>query len=161
MLKDRLEAENLYLLDQISIEYQHEEIIGRSDLIQRVLRRVEQVAVTDSTVLILGETGTSKELIARALHNSSSRRNRAMIKVNCAALPSALIEAELFGRERGAYTGAVTKQIGRFEAANGSTIFLDEIGDLPLELQAKLLRVIQGGSVLQTERVPHFSAPVT
>ena len=154
MLKDRLEAENHYLRDQISIEYQHEEIIGRSDLIQRVLRRVEQVAVTDSTVLILGETGTGKELIARALHNSSSRRNRAMIKVNCAALPSALIEAELFGRERGAYTGAVTKQIGRFEAANGSTIFLDEIGDLPLELQAKLLRVIQEG---QFERLgnPH------
>jgi transcriptional regulator with GAF, ATPase, and Fis domain len=154
MLKDRLEAENLYLRDQINIEYKHEEIIGRSDLIQRVLRRVEQVAVTDSTVLILGETGTGKELIARALHNSGSRRNRAMIKVNCAALPSALIEAELFGREKGAYTGAVTKQIGRFEAANGSTIFLDEIGDLPLELQAKLLRVIQEG---QFERLgtPH------
>jgi transcriptional regulator with GAF, ATPase, and Fis domain len=154
MLKDRLEAENLYLRDQIDTEYKHEEIIGRSDLIQRVLLRVEQVAVTDSTVLILGETGTGKELIARALHNSGSRRSRAMIKVNCAALPSSLIEAELFGREKGAYTGAVTRQIGRFEAANGSTIFLDEIGDLPLELQAKLLRVIQEG---QFERLgnPH------
>lgn len=147
LLKDRLEAENLYLRDQINIEYKHEEIIGRSDLIQRVLLRVEQVAATDSTVLILGETGTGKELIARALHNSGSRRSRAMIKVNCAALPAALIEAELFGREKGAYTGAVTKQIGRFEAANGSTIFLDEIGDLPLELQAKLLRVIQEGQI--------------
>ncbi|MDD5286121.1 MAG: sigma 54-interacting transcriptional regulator [Desulfuromonadaceae bacterium] len=154
ILKDRLEVENLYLRDQIEIEYKHEEIIGRSDVIRRVLLRLEQVAVTDSTVLILGETGTGKELIARAIHNSGSRRNRAMIKVNCAALPSALIEAELFGREKGAYTGAVTKQIGRFEAADGSTIFLDEIGDLPLELQAKLLRVIQEG---QFERLgnPH------
>lgn len=153
-LKDRLVAENLYLRDQINIEYKHEEIIGRSDVIQRVLRRMEQVSATDSTVLILGETGTGKELIARAIHNSGSRRSRAMIKVNCAALPSSLIEAELFGREKGAYTGAVTKQIGRFEAANGSTIFLDEIGDLPLELQAKLLRVIQEG---QFERLgnPH------
>lgn len=153
-LKDRLEAENLYLRDQIDIEFKHEEIIGRSDVIQRVLLRVGQVAVTNATVLILGETGTGKELIARAIHNSGSRRSRAMIKVNCAALPAALIEAELFGREKGAYTGAVTRQIGRFEAANGSTIFLDEIGDLPLELQAKLLRVIQEG---QFERLgnPH------
>lgn len=154
MLKDRLEAENLYLQDQINIEFKHEEIIGRSDVIQRVLLRVEQVAATDSTVLILGETGTGKELIARAIHRSGSRRNRAMIKVNCAALPAALIESELFGREKGAYTGAVSRQIGRFEAANGSTIFLDEIGDLPLELQSKLLRVIQEG---QFERLgsPH------
>ena len=154
MLKDRLEAENLYLRDQIDTEFRHEEIIGNSDVIKRVLLRVEQVAVTSSTVLILGETGTGKELIARAIHNSGSRRNRAMIKVNCAALPAALIEAELFGREKGAYTGAATRQMGRFEAANGSTIFLDEIGDLPLELQAKLLRVIQEG---QFERLgsPH------
>ncbi len=154
ILKDRLEAENLYLRDQIDIEYKHDEIIGRCDVIQRVLLRVEQVAATDSTVLILGETGTGKELIARAIHNSGSRRNRAMIKVNCAALPSSLIEAELFGHEKGAYTGAVNRQIGRFEAADGSTIFLDEIGDLPLELQAKLLRVIQEG---QFERLgnPH------
>lgn len=154
VLKERLEAENLYLRDQIDIEYKHHEIIGKSDVIKRVLLRVEQVAATDSTVLILGETGTGKELIARAIHSSGSRRNRAMIKVNCAALPAALIEAELFGREKGAYTGAVTRQAGRFEAANGSTIFLDEIGDLPLELQAKLLRVIQEG---QFERLgsPH------
>jgi transcriptional regulator with GAF, ATPase, and Fis domain len=153
-LKDRLQAENLYLRDQIEIEYKHEEIIGRCDVIKRVLLRVEQVAATDSTVLILGETGTGKELIARAIHKLGSRRSRAMIKVNCAALPASLIEVELFGREKGAYTGAVTKQIGRFEAADGSTIFLDEIGDLPLELQAKLLRVIQEG---QFERLgnPH------
>lgn len=144
-LKDHLEAENIYLRDQINIEYKHDEIIGRSDAIQNVLLQVRQVANTDSTVLILGETGTGKELIARAIHNTSARRTRAMIKVNCAALPATLIEAELFGHEKGAYTGATSSQIGRFEAANGSTIFLDEIGELPLELQAKLLRVIQEG----------------
>ena len=144
-LKDRLEAENIYLRDQINIEYKHDEIIGKSDAIQKVLLQVRQVANTDATVLILGETGTGKELIARAIHNSSARRARAMIKVNCAALPAALIEAELFGHEKGAYTGAVSSQIGRFEAANGSTIFLDEIGELPLELQSKLLRVLQEG----------------
>jgi transcriptional regulator with GAF, ATPase, and Fis domain len=142
-LKDRLEAENLYLRDQIDIEYKHEEIIGQSSAIRKVLQQVEQVASTDSTVLILGETGTGKELMARAIHNLSSRKARAMIKLNCAALPATLIEAELFGREKGAYTGAAATQIGRFEAANGSTIFLDEIGELPLELQSKLLRVLQ------------------
>ncbi len=144
-LKDRLEAENIYLRDQIDVEYKHDEIIGKSAAIQKVLVQVEQVAVTDSTVLILGETGTGKELIARAIHNLSTRKSRAMIKVNCAALPATLIEAELFGHEKGAYTGAVASQIGRFEAANGSTIFLDEIGELPLELQSKLLRVLQEG----------------
>lgn len=144
-LKDRLEAENIYLRDQIEVEYKHDEIIGRSDGIKKVLIQLEQVAVTDSTVLILGETGTGKELIARAIHNLSSRKARAMIKVNCAALPATLIEAELFGHEKGAYTGAQSSQIGRFEAANGSTIFLDEIGELPLELQSKLLRVLQEG----------------
>ena len=144
-LKDSLEAENIYLRDQIDIEYKHDEIIGKSDGIQKVLLQVQQVASTGTTVLILGETGTGKELIARAIHNSSPRRARAMIKVNCAALPSQLIEAELFGHEKGAYTGATSSQIGRFEAANGSTIFLDEIGELPLELQVKLLRVIQEG----------------
>lgn len=142
-LKDRLEAENLYLRDQIDIEYKHEEIIGQSSAIRKVLQQVEQVANTDSTVLILGETGTGKELMARAIHNLSGRKARAMIKLNCAALPATLIEAELFGREKGAYTGAMATQIGRFEAANGSTIFLDEIGELPLELQSKLLRVLQ------------------
>ncbi|ACM18541.1 sigma-54-dependent sensor transcriptional regulator, PAS and GAF domain-containing [Geotalea daltonii FRC-32] len=144
-LKDRLEAENVYLRDQIHVEYKHEEIIGKSDAIRNVLVQIKQVASTGSTVLILGETGTGKELIARAIHNASPRMARAMIKVNCAALPGALIEAELFGHEKGAYTGAVSTQIGRFEAANGSTIFLDEIGELPLELQSKLLRVIQEG----------------
>ena len=144
-LKNRLEAENLYLRDQIDIEHKHEEIIGRSDSIRRVLLQVEQVAHTDSTVLILGETGTGKELMARAIHNLSGRKGRTMIKLNCATLPATLIEAELFGREKGAYTGAVTAQIGRFEAADGSTVFLDEIGELPLELQSKLLRVLQEG----------------
>jgi len=110
-----------------------------------VLLKVDQVATTDSTVLILGETGTGKELVAHAIHNVSARKNRAMIKLNCAALPSTLIESELFGREKGAFTGASARQIGRFEAADGSTIFLDEVGELPLELQAKLLRVLQEG----------------
>lgn len=142
-LKDRLEAENLYLRDQIDIEHKHDEVVGHSPAIRRVLQQVEQVAATDSTVLLLGETGTGKELMAHAIHNLSSRKSRVMIKLNCAALPATLIEAELFGREKGAYTGAVSTQIGRFEAANGSTIFLDEIGDLPLELQSKLLRVLQ------------------
>lgn len=144
-LKDRLEAENIYLRDQINIEHQYDEIIGKSYAVRKVLLQVEQVAATDSTVLILGETGTGKELIARAIHNQSPRKARAMIKVNCAALPAALIESELFGHEKGAYTGAVSGQIGRFEAANGSTIFLDEIGELPFELQTKLLRVLQEG----------------
>ncbi len=143
VLKDRLEAENLYLRDQIDVEYKHEEIIGQSSAISKVLQQVEQVAHTDSTVLLLGETGTGKELMARAIHNLSGRKSRAMIKLNCAALPATLIEAELFGHEKGAYTGANSTQIGRFEAANGSTIFLDEIGELPLELQSKLLRVLQ------------------
>jgi transcriptional regulator with GAF, ATPase, and Fis domain len=147
LLRDRLEAENLYLRDQIGIEHKHEEIIGQSDSIRKVLLQVEQVAGTGSTVLLLGETGTGKELMARAIHNLSGRKGRAMIKLNCAALPSALIEAELFGHEKGAYTGAVTMQIGRFEAADGSSIFLDEIGELPLELQSKLLRVLQEGQI--------------
>jgi PAS domain S-box-containing protein len=145
ILKDRLEAENIYLRDQIDIEHKYVEIIGQSDAIRKVLLRVEQVAATDSTALIFGETGTGKELIAKAIHKLSSRKERTMIKLNCAALPATLIEAELFGHEKGAFTGASARQIGRFEAANGSTIFLDEIGELPLELQAKLLRVLQEG----------------
>jgi transcriptional regulator with GAF, ATPase, and Fis domain len=144
-LRDRLQAENLFLRDQIDIELKHEEIIGESEAIRKVLLQAKQVANTGSTVLLQGETGTGKELIARAIHNQSARRERPMIKLNCAALPATLIEAELFGREKGAYTGATTRQIGRFEAANGSTIFLDEIGELPLELQSKLLRVLQEG----------------
>jgi transcriptional regulator with GAF, ATPase, and Fis domain len=144
-LKNRLEAENIFLRDQIDVEQRHGEIVGQSGGIRNVLVQLEQVATTDSTVLILGETGTGKELLARAIHNLSRRKDRPMIKLNCAALPAALIEAELFGHEKGAYTGAVTSQPGRFEAADGSTIFLDEIGELPLELQSKLLRVLQEG----------------
>ncbi len=143
LLKDRLVAENHYLRDQIVIEHRHEEIVGQSEGIRKALLQAGQVACTDSTVLILGETGTGKELIARAIHNLSPRKDRVMIKINCAALPANLIESELFGREKGAYTGAQSQQIGRFESADGSTLFLDEIGELPLELQAKLLRVLQ------------------
>lgn len=156
-LKDRLEAENLYLRDQIDVELKQEEIIGQSAAIKHVLLQVKQVASTVSTVLIQGETGTGKELLARAIHNQSERKGRPMIKLNCAALPASLIEAELFGREKGAYTGASTRQSGRFEAADGSTIFLDEIGELPLELQSKLLRVLQEG---QFERLGSHT-PVT
>lgn len=144
-LKDRLEVENIYLRKQIEIKYAHDGIVGQSEPLKSVLRQAEQVAETDSTVLLLGDTGTGKELIAHTIHNLSSRKGRVMVKVNCAALPSNLIESELFGREKGAYTGALSKQNGRFEIADGSTIFLDEIGELPLELQGKLLRVLQDG----------------
>jgi len=113
---------------------------------KKILAQAEQVAPTDSTVLILGETGTGKELLARAIHRMSSRKDRPLITVNCSSLPPTLIESELFGRERGAYTGALTKMVGRFELADGSTLFLDEIGELPLELQSKLLRVLEDGS---------------
>ncbi len=122
-------------------------IVGESEAIREVLRQAEQVASTGSTVLILGETGTGKELVAREIHKLSRRRDRAMVKVNCAALPEALVESELFGREKGAYTGAMTSQAGRFEAAHGSTIFLDEIGELSPEAQAKLLQVIEHGEL--------------
>jgi PAS domain S-box-containing protein len=144
-LKERLEQENIYLREEIEVNYRHEEIIGKSKPVMEMLNRAEQVAETDSTVLILGETGTGKELLARSIHKLSKYKNRQMVKVNCAALPTTLIESELFGRERGAYTGAMTRQIGRFEIADGSTIFLDEIGELPLDVQAKLLRVLQEG----------------
>ncbi len=144
-LNVRLEAENVYLREEIEVRHQHEEIIGKSEAIQKALSQAEQVADTDTTVLVLGETGTGKELLARAIYNLSTRKARPMIKVNCAALPPTLIETELFGREKGAYTGALTKQKGRFELADGSTIFLDEISELSLELQPKLLRVLQEG----------------
>lgn len=144
-LKHRLEEETVYLRQEIKTCSNFEEIISRSDLFRQVLRNVEKVADTDSTVLILGETGTGKELIARALHNNSSRSNRALITVNCAALPPEMIESELFGHEKGAFTGAYEQKSGRFEVAHEGTIFLDEIGDLPLELQTKLLRVLQNG----------------
>jgi PAS domain S-box-containing protein len=144
-LKQRLEQENLYLQEEIKLEHAHHEVIGGSNAIRRVLKKAEQVASTDATVLLLGATGTGKELVARAIHESSRRKHRPMVKVNCAALPATLIESELFGREKGAFTGALTREMGRFELANGSTLFLDEIGELPLELQAKLLRVLQEG----------------
>ncbi len=144
-LKDKLEQENIYLQEEIKEKYNFTEIIGKSSAIEKVLRKVEQVAQTNSTVLILGETGTGKELLARAVHNNSSRKDRPLVKVNCSALPANLIESELFGHEKGAFTGAISQKIGRFELADGGTIFLDEIGDLPLELQAKLLRVLQEG----------------
>ena len=125
----------------MKIRFNHDEIIGDSESLGETLKSIEQVAKTNSTVLIQGETGTGKELVARAIHNCSQRSDRTMITVNCAALPASLIEVELFGREKGAYTGAMTSQMGRFELADGSTIFLDEIGNLSPELQAKLLRV--------------------
>ena len=144
-LKDQLCEENLYLREEINLIHSHQDIVGNSEVIRSVLKQIEQVAPTDSTVLIQGETGTGKELLAHAIHNLSSRKGRLMIKVNCAALPPTLIESELFGREKGAFTGALSKQIGRFELADASTIFLDEIDSLPLELQAKLLRVLESG----------------
>lgn len=142
-LKNRLQAENVYLREEIELQHTFDEIIGESAPMKSVLRHVEQVAPTDSTVLILGETGTGKELIARAIHNLSPRKERALVKVNCAALPANLVESELFGHERGAFTGALAKRIGRFELADGGTIFLDEVGDLPTDVQVKLLRVLQ------------------
>ena len=142
-LKDQLEAENIYFRQEIKMKHQFDHILGQSDGLKYVLYRAEQVAPTNTTVLILGETGTGKELIAGAIHNLSPRKDRPMITVNCAALPANLMESELFGREKGAFTGADTRQIGRFEVANGSTLCLDEIGELPLEAQAKLLRAIQ------------------
>ncbi|THB81436.1 MAG: AAA family ATPase [Desulfobacteraceae bacterium] len=144
-LKEQLEAERAYLKDEIKLEHNHENIIGQSDTLKYVLYKVEQIADSDTTVLVLGETGTGKELVARAIHGFSKRKNRALVKVNCAALPSRLIESELFGHEKGAFTGADRKHIGRFEIAHGATLFLDEIGEIPLELQSKLLRVIQDG----------------
>ena len=142
-LKEKLAGEKLYLEEEIRTEHNFEEIIGESAAIKSVLRMVETVAVTPSTVLIHGETGTGKELIARAIHNLSSRRDRTFVKLNCAAIPLGLLESELFGHEKGAFTGAVSQKIGRFELAHQGTLFLDEIGDIPLELQAKLLRVLQ------------------
>jgi len=144
-LKDQLRQENIYLKEEINLIYSHKDIVGNSEAIKNVLKQIEQVAPTDSTVLIQGETGTGKELIAHAIHNLSSRKGRLMIKVNCAALPPTLIESELFGREKGAFTGSLSKQLGRFELADNSTIFLDEIDSLPLELQPKLLRALESG----------------
>jgi chemotaxis protein methyltransferase CheR len=144
-LKKQLEDEKAYLTEEIKLEHNHENIIGKSDALKYVLYKVEQIAATHTTVLVLGETGTGKELVARAVHHSSPRKKRALVKINCAALPANLIENELFGHEKGAFTGSSARQLGRFEIANGATLFLDEIGELPLELQGKLLRVIQDG----------------
>ncbi len=144
-LRSRLEQENLYLREQVVLKHHHGRIIGQSDALKRVLSEAERVASTDAPVLLLGETGTGKELLAQTIHEVSRRKGRAMVIVNCASLPATLIESELFGREAGAYTGAASAQIGRFMVADGSTLFLDEIGEFPVELQAKLLRVLQDG----------------
>ncbi len=145
LLKDRLQEENVYLREEAKLERHFGEIVGRSDVVRRVLRKIEQVAPTDATVLVTGETGTGKELVARAIHRESPRRDRPLVKVNCAALPPTLIESELFGHEKGSFTGAVGRKVGRFELADGGTLFLDEIGELPMEVQPKLLRVLQDG----------------
>jgi formate hydrogenlyase transcriptional activator len=142
-LKEKLNTERLYLEDEIRTERNFEEIVGHSTALKQVLKQTEIVAPTDSTVLIQGETGTGKELIARAIHNLSARRGRTFVKLNCAAIPTGLLESELFGHEKGAFTGAIAQRIGRFEMAHGGTLFLDEVGDIPLELQSKLLRVLQ------------------
>ena len=142
-LKKQLEAENLYLREEIKLDHNFEEIVGESQSIKAVLRQIEQVALTDSTVLIRGDTGTGKELMARAIHNLSPRRARSLVKVNCGAIPANLVESELFGHEKGSFTGALQRRIGRFELADGGTIFLDEVGELPLDAQVKLLRVLQ------------------
>ncbi len=139
----RLQAQNLYLREEIKSAHNFDEIVGRSAVFQSVLSNVRRVAATDASVLIRGETGTGKELIARAVHSASKRRDKPLIKINCAALPAGLVESELFGHEKGAFTGAIAKRIGRFELADGGTIFLDEIGEIPLEVQVKLLRVLQ------------------
>ena len=144
-LKNQLQAENKYLQEEIKLNSNFDNIISKSQVFHKVLQLIEQVAPTDSTVLILGESGTGKELVARAIHNISNRSKRTLVKVNCAALPASLVESELFGHEKGAFTGALERKIGRFELADGGTIFLDEIGELPVELQAKLLRVLQEG----------------
>ena len=144
-LKDRLHPENIYLQEEIRVASDFGEIIGRSEALRKVLRQAEQVASTDTTVLILGETGTGKELLAHAIHNHSRRKKHPLVKINCAALPAPLIESELFGHEKGAYTGADTRRMGRFALADGGSIFLDEVGELPIDLQSKLLRVLEEG----------------
>jgi len=144
-LKKQIEADCTYLHEEIKLEHDYGNIIGESEVLKYVLYSLEKIAATDTTVLILGESGTGKELIARAIHFNSMRKDRPLIKVDCAALPANLIESELFGHEKGAFTGAISQRVGRFELANGATLFLDEIGELPLELQQKLLRVLQDG----------------
>jgi len=142
-LKNKLSEEKLYLEEEINTEYDFEQIIGSSPALKRILKQVETVAPTDSTVLIQGETGTGKEMIARAIHSLSARRERTLVKINCAAIPMGLIESEMFGHEKGAFTGAIAQRIGRFELANKGTLFMDEVGEIPQDLQPKLLRVLQ------------------
>ena len=144
-LKDRLAEENAYLQEEVKLNHHFEEIIGASPQLRRVLHKIEQVAPTPTTVLILGETGTGKELFARAIHHLSDREGRPLVKVNCAALPAGIVESELFGHEKGAFTGASSRRSGRFALADRGTIFLDEVGDLPMDVLAKLLRVLQEG----------------
>jgi formate hydrogenlyase transcriptional activator len=144
-LKDKLAKENLYLEEEVRTAAEFEGIVGQSSALQEVLQLIETVATSDSTVLLLGETGTGKELIARAIHDRSRRKDRTLIKLNCAAIPTGLLESEFFGHERGAFTGAVTQNVGRLELADQGTLFLDEVGDIPLELQPKLLRTLQDG----------------
>jgi len=146
-LKNRLQAENIYLQDEIKLNHNFANILTKNEALKKILRSVEQVASTDATVLILGESGTGKELLARAIHNISNRCDRPLVKVDCAALPPNLIESELFGYEKGAFTGATSRKIGRFELADGGTIFLDEVGELPMEVQSKLLRILQDGQL--------------
>src|SRR5208283_3746983 len=141
--KEKLAQEKLYLEGEIETELGFEEIIGQNSSLREVLQKARVVAGTDSTVLLLGETGTGKELVARAVHALSGRRDQSFIKLNCAAVPSGLLESELFGHEKGAFTGAVTQKVGRLELADKGTLFLDEVGELPVELQPKLLRVLQ------------------
>ena len=158
--KARLEAQNVYLQEEIKGNHNVEELIGASTSLKKVLKNVERVAPTDSTVLITGETGTGKELIARAIHNLSPRKDKPLVKVNCAAIPAGLIESELFGHEKGAFTGALTKKMGRFEVADKGTIFLDEIGELPLDLQSKLLRILQEGEFERVGGIQTFKVNV-
>ena len=142
-LKDQLAKENAYLQEEVRTEHNFGDIVGKSEALHRALKEVETVAPTGSTVLIRGETGTGKELVARALHDLGPRRNRTFVKLNCAAIPTGLLESELFGHEKGAFTGAVNQKVGRFELADKGTLFLDEVGDISAELQPKLLRVLQ------------------
>jgi transcriptional regulator with GAF, ATPase, and Fis domain len=142
-LRDRLDQEKRYLEEEINLEHRFDDIVGESTGLRNVLRQIETVAPTDATVLIEGETGTGKELLARAVHRLSARSDRTFIKLNCAAIPAGLLESELFGHEKGAFTGAIARKIGRLELANEGTLFLDEVGDLPLDLQPKLLRALQ------------------